>query len=200
VAAENIGKYAEQLIKHKARLLVGRAGLTASDVPDLVQNMTVDLLKRLSKYDPAKASRHTFIARLVNHHVATILEARMAQARDCRRCSSLNEPVAMSEGKTVERGDTLNRESDRRMQGPVHSHESRVDLARDMEEAIADLPPDLRELCERLMDKAPAEVSREMGISRGALYDRRKILRRHFAKKGLDKYLQKRPAPRGWLR
>ena len=44
--------------------------------------MVLDLLRRLPKFNPERAQRKTFIARVVNHKVATIIEARKAGMRD----------------------------------------------------------------------------------------------------------------------
>ena len=190
MAVEGIGDYAERLIKHKAKRLVGRAGFVRSDQEDIEQELRFDLLCRRPKFDPSRGKFSTFVDRVVKHKIASIIAARKAHLRDYRRegCS-LNEQVPDTQGKTVERGDTLNRESDRRMQGPVHSHESRVDLALDTKEAIAALPPDLRELCHHLKRQNPTEVSEETGIPRGTLYESFETLRRRFEKARLKEYL-----------
>jgi len=62
---QGIDDYAVQLIKYKARQLVGRVGFTESDREDLEQEMVLDLLRRLPKFDPKRAGRNTFIARIV---------------------------------------------------------------------------------------------------------------------------------------
>ena len=62
---EGIDEYAVQIIKFKAKQLVGRVGLTDSDREDLEQEMILDLLQRLPKYNPDRAQRNTFIARVV---------------------------------------------------------------------------------------------------------------------------------------
>jgi len=48
---EGIDEYAVQLIKYKARQLVGRVGFTESDRDDLEQELMLDLLRRLPKYN-----------------------------------------------------------------------------------------------------------------------------------------------------
>ncbi len=44
--------YALELVHHKARQLVGKAGYTQDDVDDIKQDLIVDLLERLSQFDP----------------------------------------------------------------------------------------------------------------------------------------------------
>jgi len=189
VGCEQLGDYAENLIRRKARRLVGVAGLTASDVPDLEQDMKVDLLKRLSKHDPERAPLNAFITRIVNNHIATIIEARNAKSRDYHRHCSLNGQVTANVDENVEMAGLLDAEADGRFHRAEPSHESRVGLAIDVEKAIADLPPDLQDLCRRLMKQNLTEISKKTGVPRGTLYERRERLRRHFADRKLDKYL-----------
>ena len=187
---DGIDKYAADLIRHKARQLVGKAGFTEDDRPDLEQELMIDLLQRMRHFNPAKAKKTTFMARIVERHISTILEARFAQCRDWRLCqTSLNEPLDNGEGDTTERIDFLDgegslgggtRETRERL-----AHEIRMDLDR----AIASLPEDLRDLCVGLHDSTMAEIAREMGIPRTTLYDRLSKLREAFIEAGLTDYL-----------
>ncbi|MEZ4600614.1 MAG: sigma-70 family RNA polymerase sigma factor, partial [Syntrophotaleaceae bacterium] len=108
---EGIDEYAVQIIKYKARQLVGRVGFTESDREDLEQEMLMDLLQRLPKYNADRAQRNTFIARVVEHKIATIIEARKAGLRDYRLCNcSLNDRLEDEEGGSVERMETIDQE------------------------------------------------------------------------------------------
>jgi RNA polymerase sigma-70 factor (ECF subfamily) len=79
---QDIDDYAVRIIKHKARQLIGRYGLTIFDREDLEQELMIDLLQRMRHFNPAKAKKSTFMARIVERHVATLLEARHARCRD----------------------------------------------------------------------------------------------------------------------
>lgn len=190
MGVDELGDYAKNLIRRKARRLVGVAGLTTSDVPDLEQDMKVDLLKRLSKYDPARGvPLNAFITRIINNHIATIIEARNAQSRDYHCHSSLNEMVAGSKDVDAELADLLGDQADERFHRAEHSHEPHVDLALDLAKAVAELPPDLQDLCRRLMRQSPTEISKETGVPRGTLYEQRERLLSHFTERGLQEYL-----------
>jgi RNA polymerase sigma-70 factor, ECF subfamily len=53
----------------------------------------LDLLVRLENYDPRKSKRNSFMARVVEHRIATLLEERHAACRDWRLCrESLDDP------------------------------------------------------------------------------------------------------------
>ena len=62
---EGIDPYAVEIIRFKARQLVGQAGFTVADREDLEQELILDLLRRMPKYDSKRAKRNTFIARMV---------------------------------------------------------------------------------------------------------------------------------------
>jgi RNA polymerase sigma-70 factor (ECF subfamily) len=59
----------------------------------------------------------------------------------------------------------------------------------DLDRAIASLPDELRDLCERLRYDTMAEIAREMGVPRTTLYDRLSKLRDAFREAGLEDYL-----------
>jgi len=188
---QGIDDYAVQLIKYKARQLVGRVGFTESDREDLEQEMILDLLRRLPKFDPKRAGRNTFIARIVEHKVATIIEAQKAGMRDYRLCScSLNDRLEDEEGRSIERMETIDQEDYLRRTGKLSRPMSELrNLSIDLRRAVQTLPPELRELCKRLQTESVTEISRDTGIPRGTIYESIKKLRAIFEDAGLKDYL-----------
>lgn len=188
---QGIDDYALQLIKYKARQLVGRVGFTESDREDLEQEMILDLLRRLPKFDPKRAGRNTFIARIVEHKVATIIEAQKAGMRDYRLCScSLNDRLEDEEGRSIERMETIDQEDYLRRTGKLSRPMSELrNLSIDLRSAVQTLPPELRELCKRLQTESVTEISRDTGIPRGTIYESIKKLRAIFEDAGLKDYL-----------
>ena len=189
---EGIDPYAVEIIRFKARQLVGQAGFTASDRDDLEQELILDLLRRLPKYDPSRAKRNTFIARVVEHKIATLIEAQTAHKRDYRRCPcSLNERFEEEEeGRSVERAETLDQEDYLLRIGvePGAAEELRG-LALDVATVVETLPPELRDLCRRLEQETVSEISRDTGVSRATLYESITRLREIFEDAGLKDYL-----------
>jgi len=188
---QGIDDYAVQLIKYKARQLIGRVGFTESDREDLEQEMILDLLRRLPKFDPKRAGRNTFIARIVEHKVATIIEAQKAGMRDYRLCScSLNDRLEDEEGRSIERMETIDQEDYLRRTGKLSRPMSELrNLSIDLRSAVQTLPPELRELCKRLQTESVTEISRDTGIPRGTIYESIKKLRAIFEDAGLKDYL-----------
>lgn len=188
---QGIDDYAVRIIRYKARQLVGRVGFTESDRQDLEQEMVFDLLRRLPKFKPERAQRNTFIARVVEHKIATIIEAQKAGMRDYRLCScSLNDRFENEEGGSVERIDTINQDDYLQRTGKLSRPISDLrGLSIDVRSAVEKLPPELRELCKRLQVESVTDISRDTGIPRGTIYESIKKLRALFEDAGLKDYL-----------
>ena len=187
---DGIGDYAAWLIRYKARQLIGSAGLTKSDLEDIEQELILDLLQRLPKYDSDKAGYKTFIARVVDHRIATIIEERTAGLRDWRLCiTSLNDIVPLEEGVCGERLEAYDIDEYLRRTGRLSRNSAeRLELSIDLGSVVASLKPELRMLCERLKTDSVTEISRDTGIPRTTLYGRIEELRNLFEDSGLKEY------------
>jgi len=135
--------------------------------------------------------RNTLIARVVEHKIATIIEARKAGLRDYRLCNcSLNDRFEDEQGGSVERMETIDQEDYMRRTGRLSRPAAELrDLSVDVRQAIEKLPPELRELCRRLDTDTVTEISRDTGIPRGTIYESIKKLRTIFEDAGLRDYL-----------
>jgi RNA polymerase sigma-70 factor (ECF subfamily) len=193
---EGIDPYAVKLIKYKARQLAGHFGFTTSDRDDLEQELICDLLRRLPKYNPKRARRNTFIARVIEHKTASIIEAQNAGMRDYRRCRcSLNDRFKNKEGKFIERLEHIDQEDYLLRTGRLsRSTTDNFHLATDIRKTIESLPAELRELCMRLATDTVMEISCDTGIPRGTIYDSIKTVRAIFEDSGLREYLFPEPS------
>ena len=186
-----IDEYAVQLIRYKSGQLAGKAGFRVSDRDDLEQELVFDLWRRLPRYDPARARRDTFIARVVEHKIASLIEAQKAAMRDYRRCPwSLNDRIEDADGRSLEREETIDQD-DYMLRTGTRSRpaEELHDLAIDVAALLDTLPPELRKLCRRLEAETVSEVSRATGVPRGTLYESIRKLRKICEEAGLKEYL-----------
>jgi len=173
-----LGKYAHGLIRSKARTLIGKAGFTSADCEDIEQELALDLLVRLQNYDPQKSKRSTFMTRVVEHRIATLLEERHAACRDWRLCrDSLDDPEWQENEESASHIENQ----------PDLSLPTGDDLALklDLGKALESLPADLRELWDLLLGSNIHRVSRETGIPRTTLYYRIERLRAALRDAGL---------------
>ena len=174
--------------KHKAKELIGKAGLTLYDRDDVEQEIIIDLLTRLSKYNPKRARLITFISCIVDHKAAVIIADQTMEKHDWRLCAySLNDRVVHEDDGSIELLELHDI-------GEYRNTTKRtiidfLDLSIDLEIVIASLPFELRNLCKRLTIKNVTEISRDTGIPRTTLYDKIKKLQKLFEDRGLNEYL-----------
>ncbi|MFO8013369.1 MAG: sigma-70 family RNA polymerase sigma factor, partial [Phycisphaerae bacterium] len=186
-----LNDYARTCIHHKARQLIGKAGYTEEDVEDIEQDLTLDLLDRLPRFDPTKSTRNTFVARCIDHKVSQLLRHRQTEMRDYQReACSLNDEVEVDEEELAERHSTISQdEHDLRIGKYTRPAGERADLQLDVVAVLADLPPELREVAEMLTTMPIAEVARKLGVPRSTLYETHLAqLRETFEAKGLGGY------------
>ncbi|HNQ22465.1 MAG TPA: sigma factor [Phycisphaerae bacterium] len=177
----------EWFIARTARQLAGKAGFTPSDVEDIEQDIRLDVLQRLPRFDPAQSSRHTFIVMLVRRCAASILERRRAEKRNRgRRSESLNVNIRDAEGREVERHQTIDSDTGR----PGPSDEQRRDLMADVRAVVASLPEHLRFWCVVFDQRGIREASRELGIPRCRLQRIKAEIRVAFEAAGLSDCLR----------
>jgi len=186
----DLDDHAATVIFFKARQLKGRAGWTRSDREDIEQDLRIDLLRRLPRFDPARGTRRSFVRHVVEKRVCTLLEGRKAAMRDYRRHGSLDEEVEDGEGGSESRGDTLDAAECRERLGlPVPDEETALNLRLDLEAALRSLPPLLRDLSDRLRTATPSELARASGVPRTTLLERMGRIRAHLERAGLAAYL-----------
>jgi RNA polymerase sigma-70 factor (ECF subfamily) len=184
--------YARDVIRHKARQLIGKYGFTRDDYDDLQQEMMLDLLRRLGKYDPSRAGLSTFVARIVDRKVSTLIRHQRQEKRDYRRpVCSLDAQVEDQDGQARGLDEVLSQDAfDDEIARHDRPQAERLDLRLDLSLVLDELPDDLRQLALRLQTRTVAEIARELGVPRSTLYEKGIArLRKIFEDKGLREYL-----------
>ena len=169
--------FAGRYIRRKARQLVGRAGLTISDCPDLEQELALAVFQRLHRFNPQRAHWNVFLVTIVERHIVTILRARRRAKRGGRASQENDSEI----GQFVESRQRLER-TRQDAQGAFDE----VDLRHDLDVAVAALPPDLRYVCFCLQFESVAEMSRRIRVSRTTLHRQIHRIRRAFVRIGLS--------------
>jgi RNA polymerase sigma-70 factor (ECF subfamily) len=182
---------AKKIIRRRARLLIGLFGFTEHDIPDIQQELFLELYKRQESFDPEKGKESTFIARVIESKVLDLIKQRQAECRDWRRCrDSLNQTVTLPDIGVIEKIETLESEQN---SDPL--------LILDVALVLERLSPDLLELCQALKYYDRNEVLEDSPVSRSAFSRKLQALKDIFLQAGLNEKfsLKTLPPPVLWV-
>jgi len=162
-------------IDFRARHLARTLGLSDEERDDVRHDMTVEVLKAARRFDPAQATWHTFVCRVLNRFTR-----QYGRDEGVRRKHEVAPPAC----DAATDGDSAASVFD----SVPDQHDDLGDLERrlDTQAVLASLPWRLRKVCELLKHKSPPEVAAALGIHRSAIYPLIARARRHFAAAGLD--------------
>ena len=178
-----IDKPIEEIIGRKAQSLVGCAGLTDSDVPDLEQELTLRLLTPLWESAPTGPGRLAYAQRLVNRFALNLLRARQAAKRYGGPVASLAAPAP----EAADLGATIGNAERDAVRGtePRDDAELRL-LALDVAAVLERLPANLRAIAVGLMSESLTALARHLGVPRSTLRDQLRGIRDRLARGNLD--------------
>lgn len=184
--------FALDMVNIKATQLIGKAGFTLDDIDDIKQEMILDLLERLSKFDPGKSDFKLFVTCIIDRKGRNLMRHRQTDKRDYRReAFSLNDDISVGiSTEPVQRYSLMDQDDpDIRIGKYRRPAEERTHFRIDLAGVLADLPPELRRAAELLQYMSVTKAAREMGIPRRTFRDKHLAqLRELFKAKGLDHY------------
>lgn len=179
--------YAESVIKHKARQLACRRDFSRSDEEELGQDMRLHLLRRAHGFDPSRSSYNTFVARVVDSWIATMLRDRRRRKRAAGLdAQSLEATSVTQDDAPASLRDVLNPEQvvGRTAIGP-DDEAARRELIAAVARVVRTLPQPLPDICARLPDQSHAAIRKELGLSRRQFDTAMALLRKTFEDAGL---------------
>ena len=181
-SAIEFAPYAGKVITYHARQLSRSPGFRAAEQLDLEQDLWLDLIARMPRYDPAKASVNTFIARIVENKCVSMVRHRRAAKRHPGRVeASLNDHVKDCDGRVVDRHQTTPEAS--------NTPQRHRDLERDVADVLARLSPVHGDVARLLASGTINSAAKELGISRRIVQRTTEELRAAFGDAGLRHYL-----------
>jgi RNA polymerase sigma-70 factor (ECF subfamily) len=157
----------------RASLLVFRSGLQRDDWEDLRQDMVLDCLERLPRFNSRRGNFHAFVRGVIRNESAALAW------RECRRfhCHTLPE---MAEDHELDADGALP------FAEPASADPSnQLALSADVQRVIATLPERLRILALDLAEMTVPEIAAKWGTSTQWIYEKRKKLRRKFIEAGV---------------
>jgi DNA-directed RNA polymerase specialized sigma24 family protein len=185
--------YAKATIKHSARGLVGKCGITPDDLEDIKSEMMLDVLERLPKHDQ-KWSYKTFIPWIVKNKSNSILRSRCTdKAAFFRATLSMDAPLCVAGEYRDEEftlHDVVSAESQQEA-GKISGQELE-NLKKDIKIVLASLSNIQRRSCEAIMDEQPiSKICKDNGLPRGTFCKYViEPIREAFKEAGLEDYLK----------
>lgn len=167
-----------------AARIARRFRLPACERDDLRQDILVDLLSRISAFDPTRGTFGAFVGAIAGHR-ATRLSKRIRRRSAASSMISLDEAIAdaeaITQGNTVAEpcgiSASLRQTFDR-----FAEIERRLDLIR----AFRGLLPHELSLCAKLAEYTATEISRSGEYSRASLYRRLRKIRLRLVAEGFS--------------
>ena len=166
-----VDPYVVQQASYRASFLVATSGFRSHDWEDLRQDMVFDLLRRISKFDPARGDWRGFVRGVVRNH-ASVLFVR-------HRLHSQREVLA---------GDIENAVDDNN-DGEVFDQfaqagHTRLDLQIDVQRILLGLPPPLRTVASMIGETPVIDICLRMRRSRSWVHQTKRQIREAFERAG----------------
>jgi RNA polymerase sigma factor (sigma-70 family) len=156
------------VIARQSRKLIGRYGLTAADVHDIEQDLHLKVWSSLPGLSTTVFA--AAINQIVNHEIIDMIRKRERDCRDWRQVAfSINDVMQDAEDQEEEFSDVMDlaKAFNAGFGRPASWHERR-EMAMDLDDALATLPRELRDMAERLdaCGGNLSEAARDLGVSR----------------------------------
>jgi len=163
---EFLDEYVLDRIGYLAHQLARQYGLGEHQEEDVRQDMIVGVLEASRRFDPAKASWHTFASRALS------IWCRRFRRQHARQ-------IEYAAGDLFTYDDSGEGSIAGSAVAP-QSYTQDMHTAIDVVEIIAKMPPTLRRTCELLKLHSVSETARILGIHRNVLYRKIDRIRAHF--------------------
>lgn len=165
-----------------AHRLVRQFSLPRADLDDVRQDILLDVLSRVSAFDPQRGTLGAFAGTIARHR-ATRIANRVRRERSLFGFNhrSLDDPRFEMLGEAISSSDGL-----AGLHGAVDEPHQRVEITQDVRRAAASLPRRLRPLCRLLQHTTPSSAQRTSGLSRATFYRRLREIRLLFLVEGLE--------------
>lgn len=161
-------EYIEGRIRFWTNRLTKRFQLTEEGREDTAQILRVHLLLRLPAFDPSRASRRTYISRLVQNRAITLAEEGRASKRDARQeAYSLDRLIDAEDPEAGTRRDLVNADDYHDRLSDRTPAEARQDLAISLSVVVARMPERLRHVGELLLQGySVTDIADQLGVHR----------------------------------
>jgi|GEM_PF-1263289 len=165
-------EFATKVISSEVRTLRVRGVIRRDDEEDIASTLMLQLLEAWGGFNSARAPAAAFVHQIVSTRLISILRKRSAQKRRGRTVS-----IDASDERLVDRTSA------------TADWQRQIDIKCDLKDALKQLTPKQREICDILLREAVTPAAREMGVPRSTLRDAIAKINTTFSDAGLDQYL-----------
>jgi DNA-directed RNA polymerase specialized sigma24 family protein len=180
-----------RIARARAYALIGSWGFTPEDREDIQQEILLEQWIAMKKYDHSRGSERTFLNRLTDNKVASMVAYRRAACREREyRALQLDpilegKPIASSSPGRVKKflfGDNCEIAWQRGSRPTIDLLNLRIDVGR----VLGCLPEHFQCIAHVLQFEKPSEAAKRLNVSRGTIYRAIKVLKRAFEVWGLN--------------
>lgn len=158
------------------------------DFDDLLQECLTHWLRVRDRYDAGrKASKQTFMGRIIRNKLKDLVEQRQADKRKIDHVAKrLDAPL----GDEQDSRTLLNKVDEETTEDSPRDRFSEIERGVYLERALEKLSPGRQELCRLLAEgRTVSDISELLKTPRSTIYDEMKRIREVFSKEGLRGYL-----------
>ena len=174
VTPQGVDPQAKQIIQYKARRLIGTAGFTLSDLPDIEQEMLFKLSRSQAAYDPKRAKPSTFVKTVAERQGMNLVRKQQSRGRSKVRLHTLDGPILAGANGRI-------------------SSQAEQDLQIDVLEKVSQLSQSDQKLCKCLMHMTFSQTARVLSVPRSTLQDMVRRMGNRLLELGLESYAPLRP-------
>lgn len=179
-------------IRIQAARLARSGAPCGMDAEDIEQDLRLDLIRRMARFDATRASFETFADRLIAHRIAS-LAATTAAKRAERSMKSLETPIAPDgEDGGLTLADITPEDAALHASAASGAADS-TGLGHDVFLLLHALSPGCRAVAIALGNMSAAEAARALGLHRSSVYARIALIRKAAIKLGLQEYFAPSP-------
>lgn len=169
---ERAHPHTDAIVVMQSKKLIGKAGLTRSDVPEIRQDMLMAVWRALPRFDPKRGPLEAFIN-------SVVINAGRMLVRSRRRKKRGGGPVPVS----LDAEPGLAAKARKILDGPCEGAAASSVL--DARAAVASLPPHLGSVAVMLAGKSVMRTAELTGRTAREVREARDLIREHFRRLGL---------------
>ncbi len=165
-----IDKNIVKTVKYQTRKLLTKIPFLKNDISDIQQELIINVLENMDKYDPLRSKRKTFIYVIVKNHIKDFLRKYYKKRQDPRLVESLDKLLSLESSKLEHNQIICDKTVD-------------LDLKQDIAKCIESMDKFSQKICQLLISGYKiSEISRKLNIPNASMKNKLKKIEVFFDK------------------